>query len=353
MKRNVIFVIAGVVFTIVLYVIVQLYSPLQVKDKTLEIQIPSGATFRQAIEIFSKEGVIQKKSLIILISRVTGLDRKIRAGYYLVHSSMNVLDLLKALRRGKIVEYDITVIEGDSLTEVAKKLEEKNIVTKEEFLDISKDKNFLDAYEIEAPTIEGYIFPDTYKIPKGMNPHEAIGMMIDRMREQFTHNMYEQAELLRFSEREVLTLASIIEREAATDEERPIISAVYHNRLKKRIRLQADPTAIYGVKSYREKITFNDLKRKTPYNTYIIKGLPPGPIASPSLKSIEAALYPADVPYLYFVSNNDGTHQFSVTATEHLTAVKTYREKKQTEKEMLKGSESNTKPDKQKKKQAS
>jgi UPF0755 protein len=353
MRRNVIFIIAGVTFTLALYVIVQLYSPLRVKDKTLEIQIPSGATFRQAIEIFSKEGVIQNKNLIILISRVTGLDRKIRAGYYLVHSSMNVLDLLNALRRGKIVEYDITVIEGDSLREIAEKLNEKNIATKEEFFNISKDKIFLEAYEIEAPSIEGYIFPDTYKIPKGMNPQEAIGMMIDRMREQFTHNMYEKAESLRFSEREVLTLASIIEKEAIIDEERPIISAVYHNRLKKRIRLQADPTAIYGIKSFQEKITFNDLKRKTPYNTYLIKGLPPGPIASPSLKSIKAALFPADVPYIYFVSNNDGTHQFSVTAAEHLAAVRAYREKKQTEKEMLKESENNAKPDKQKKRQAS
>jgi UPF0755 protein len=348
MRRKVIFVITGIIFIFALYVTAQLYSPLQVKDKTLEIQIPSGATFRQAIEIFAKEGVIQNKNLIILISRVTGLDRKIRAGYYLVHSSMDVLDLLKALRRGTIVEYNITVIEGDSLTEIAKKLDKKNIVTQKEFLTISKDNIFLDAYEIEAPSIEGYIFPDTYKIPKGMNPREAIGMMIDRMRKQFTHNMYEKAELLRFSEREVLTLASIIEREAITDEERPIISAVYHNRLKKRIRLQADPTAIYGVKSFKEKITFKDLKRKTPYNTYIIRGLPPGPIASPGLKSIKAALYPADVPYLYFVSNNDGTHHFSVTAAEHLIAVKAYREKKQKEKEIPKDTRV-----KQKKKQAS
>lgn len=137
-----------------------------------------------------------------------------------------------------------------------------------------------------------------------------------------------RASELGFSEREVLTLASIIEKEAAVDVERPIISAVYHNRLKKKIRLQADPTSIYGVKSFKEKITLSDLKRKTAYNTYIIYGLPPGPIASPGIKSITAALYPADVSYLYFVSNNDGTHHFSVTAAEHQAAVKAYREKK-------------------------
>jgi len=131
------------------------------------------------------------------------------------------------------------------------------------------------------------------------------------------------------TENEVLTLSSIIEKEAVIDAERPLISAVYHNRLRKKMQLQADPTAIYGIKTSREKITRNDLLRKTPYNTYQIKGLPPGPIASPGLKSITAALYPADVPYLYFVSLDDRTHQFSTTDKEHVEAVKLYRKRQQ------------------------
>jgi UPF0755 protein len=161
-----------------------------------------------------------------------------------------------------------------------------------------------------------------------MDPEDAIGMMINRMREEYSGKLAVRASELGLSERDVLTLASIIEKEAVTDKDRYLISAVYHNRLKKKIRLQSDPTSIYGVKTYKEKITERDLRRKTPYNTYIIKGLPPGPIASPGIKSIEAALYPADVPYLYFVSNDDGTHTFSVTAKEHLAAVRAYREKK-------------------------
>jgi UPF0755 protein len=153
-------------------------------------------------------------------------------------------------------------------------------------------------------------------------------MMINRMREKFSSDLCERASEIGLSEREVLTLASIIEKESVIDEERFLISAVFHNRLKKGIPLQADPTAIYGVKSSKEKITASDLRKKTKYNTYIINGLPPGPIASPSIKSIEAALYPPDMPYIYFVSNNDGTHHFSVTAEEHTAAVKSYREKK-------------------------
>jgi UPF0755 protein len=154
-------------------------------------------------------------------------------------------------------------------------------------------------------------------------------MMINKMREKYSGKLRARTSEIGLSEREVLTLASIIEKEAATDEERPLISAVYNNRLRKGIPLQADPTCIYGIKRFREKITTKDLLRRTPYNTYVIKGLPPGPIASPGIKSIIAAMYPADVPYIYFVSKNDGTHTFSVTREEHISAVKSYREKKQ------------------------
>ena len=193
---------------------------------------------------------------------------------------------------------------------------------------ISKDREFLSSYKIEAPSIEGFIFPDTYMIAKGVKAEDALGIMIDRMREKYSGKLSAEAEKMGMTETEVLTLASIIEKEAVVDSERPLISAVYHNRLHKQMLLQADPTSIYGIKSSKEKITKADLQRKTPYNTYVINGLPPGPIASPGLKSIIAALSPANVPYLYFVSNNDGTHIFSVTLSQHAEAVKAYRDKK-------------------------
>jgi UPF0755 protein len=310
---------------------IEFLIPLPIGNKNIEIEIPKGATFRQAVEIFSKERLIRDKILFLFIGRISGIDRKIRAGYYSIYGSMSPLDILKMLKKGQIIEYEITVLEGDSLREVAEKLSEKGIINIEDFMQLSSDEDFLASYEIDAPTFEGYLFPDTYKIPKGMDPEDAIGMMINKMREEYSGELMVRALKLGLSEREVLTLASIIEKEAATDDERYLISAVYHNRLRKRIPLQADPTAIYGIKSFREKITAKDLQRKTPYNTYTIKGLPPGPIASPGIKSINAALYPADVPYIYFVSNNDGSHLFSVTAEEHQAAVKSYREKKQME----------------------
>jgi UPF0755 protein len=325
-----ILIIAGAVLLLwCAYIAIEFLIPLPIGNRNIEIEIPQGATFRQAVEIFSKERLIRDKFLFLFIGRISGLDRKIRAGYYSIYGSMNLLDILKMLEKGQIIEYEITVLAGDSLREIGEKLSEKGIINIEDFKQLSSDEDFLASYDIDAPTFEGYLYPDTYKIPKGMDPEDAIGMMINKMREKYSGELMVRASKLGLSEREVLTLASIIEKEAATDKDRYLISAVYHNRLRKGILLQADPTAIYGIKSFKEKITVEDLRRKTPYNTYVIKGLPPGPIASPCIKSIIAALYPADVPYMYFVSNNEGTHQFSVTAEEHLAAVKLYREKKQ------------------------
>lgn len=334
MKRNIILITIGVIVLLWIYIIIELITPLPLGKKNVEIEIPKGATFRYVADLFEKENILRDKNFFLFIGRLTGLDRKIRAGYYSIYSSMNLLDLLSVLRKGQIIEYEITIVEGDSLIEIAEKLSKKGIVNEKDFWQLSKNEDFLNWYEIDAPSFEGYLFPETYKIPKGMAPEDAIGMMINKLRDKFVDEFLNRAEEMNLSEREVLTLASIIEKEAVIDVERPLISAVYHNRMKKGMRLQADPTAIYGIKSSKEKITARDLKRKTSYNTYYIKGLPPGPIASPGIKSIIAALYPADVPYLYFVSNNDGTHHFSVTADEHNAAVHLYREKKQMEKQI-------------------
>lgn len=334
MTRNIVVILICLVFLYFIYIAAEFLIPLPTGTKTVEIQIPEGSTFRQAVEILAKENLMRDKNIFLLIGRLTGLHRKIRAGFYSITGAMNPLDVLMLLKDGQIVEYDITVVEGDSLLEIREKLVEKNIVDRQTFRKIARDSRFLKSFNIDAPSIEGYLFPDTYKLPKGIEPQNALAMMINGMRAKYSAKLRERAAELGLTENEVLTLASIIEKEAIINSERPLISAVYHNRLKKRMQLQADPTAIYGIKSSKERITISDLKRKTPYNTYVIKGLPPGPIASPGIKSIEAALYPADERYLYFVSNNDGTHQFSVTSEEHIAAVKAYREMRKIDKEI-------------------
>lgn len=345
MKNNVYITFAGIAFISLIYIGLQMFVPAQPRGAYREIEIPKGATFRQAAELLVKERLIKDKNLFVFLGRITGADRRIRAGYYSIWGSMSPYDIFRILRKGQIIEHEIRIVEGDSIFEISQKLANAGIISREDFLALARNLAFLSTYDIEAKSVEGYIFPDTYKIPKGTHPELAIGNMIDRMRQKFSYEMLIRSEEIGMTENEVLTLASIIEKEAVIDSERTLISAVYHNRLKKKMPLQADPTSVYGIKSSREKITTSDLLRKTPYNTYVIKGLPPGPIASPGLKSIVAALYPADVPYLYFVSEDDLSHKFSATADEHLEAVRQYREKKQILRDKAKETQENKKAD--------
>jgi UPF0755 protein len=329
MKKNFTIIFSSILLMVFSYATFELFVPAQPVGINTEIEIPQGATFRQVIEILHSRKLIRDRNIFLLLGKLTGTDRKIRAGFYLIWSSMRPFDIFRIIRKGHIIEYELKILEGDSLLEIADQFEKTGIINKEDFMKIAKDRYFLDSYEIEVESIEGYIFPDTYRIPKGVPPEDALGSMIDKMREKFSDEILSRMDEKGMTENEVLTLASIIEKEAVVDSERPLISAVYHNRLKKKMQLQADPTAIYGIKSSKEKITRKDLQRKTLYNTYKIKGLPPGPIASPGLKSIVAALYPADVPYLFFVAQDDSTHLFSTTAAEHLEAVKLYRQHQQ------------------------
>ena len=312
-----------------LYAAIELFLPVQTSNKNMEIEVPKGATFRQAVEILRSQKLIRDKRIFLVTGRLTGVDRRIRAGFYSLWTGMNPLEILKVLRKGKIIEYEVKVLEGDSLMEITSAFAKTGMISQEEFMELARDSDFLATYDIKAPSIEGYIYPDTYFIPKGMKAEEALDLMISNMREKLTDKFNARTQELGMTENLVLTLASIIEKEAVIDSERVLISAVYHNRLRKNMLLQADPTAIYGVKSSKERITLSDLKRKTPYNTYVNKGLPPGPIASPSIKSITAALYPANVPYIYFVAQDDRSHRFSETAAQHTEAVKRYRMMKQ------------------------
>lgn len=321
MKKNLKLISIAILFLFFTYISVQLFIPSDIGSNQMEIEIPEGSTYKQALEILRNKNLIRDKNLFYGIGIILGIDRKIRAGYYVFWGDMSPFEVFKKLAKGQIIENEITIIEGDSVFEIKDKLVANNIMSPDDFNKLLNDKDFLDSLNIKAPSLEGYLFPQTYKFPKGTKPESVLGLMVKKMREEFNDELRRRAEEIGFSENDVLTLASIIEREAKIDKERELISAVYHNRLKKGMPLQADPTAVYGIKSKKQKITRNDLKKKTDYNTYVIKGLPPGPIASPGIKSIKAALYPANVPYLYFVSNRDGSHYFSKTLSEHNAAI--------------------------------
>ncbi|HYQ47466.1 MAG TPA: endolytic transglycosylase MltG [Thermodesulfovibrionales bacterium] len=329
MKKSFLFMLIATLLLLLLYAAAELFLPAQQITRNLEIEIPKGTTFRQAVELLRNQNLIRDRRIFLIAARLTGSDRKIRAGYYSLWTGMSPFDILRVLLKGKIVEYEVKILEGDSLVEIAEAFARTGIISSAEFMDLAKDSDILAYHNISAPSLEGYIFPDTYTIPKGMDAKDAIDTMIARMREKYTEKLAARAREIGMTENQVLTLASIIEKEAVIDSERSVISAVYHNRLRKNMPLQADPTSIYGIKSSKEKITLNDLKRKTPYNTYSIKGLPPGPIASPGLKSIVAALYPDNVPYLYFVAQDDRSHRFAESEKEHAENVRLYRAKQQ------------------------
>lgn len=325
MKKNLLIMATSILLMFSFYVGFELFVSVQKGGMNIEVEIPRGATFRQTAGILHEQKLIRDKNIFLLLGKLSGADRKIRAGFYSLWSGMTPLEIFRIIRRGQIIEYEIKVLEGDSLPEIAGQFLKSGVITEADFLALARNPEFLRTYSVDGDSVEGYVFPDTYRVQKGIPAEGALGGMIDKMREKYSYELLTRMDEIGMTEHEVLTLASIIEKEAVIDEERPLISAVYHNRLKKKMPLQADPTAIYGIKSSKEKITRQDLLRKTPYNTYQIRGLPPGPIASPGLKSIMAALYPADVPYLYFVSLDDRSHQFSTTDREHIEAVKLYR----------------------------
>jgi len=312
-------------FIFPLYILVQLFIPIYNGAAPIEIEIPQDATYTNATDILAENKLIRDKFLFRFLGTITGVDRRMRAGYYRFWKGISPFDVFQQLRKGKIIEYEITIVGGDSLLEISEKLAANNFIAADAFNELARDKSILDSLKINSPSIEGYLFPQTYKFPKGARPGDIVRLMVGKLRKSYTDEIKIKMQQIGWSENDILTLASIIEKEAQTDEERPLISAVYHNRLKMGMPLQADPTAIYGVKSSKTKIINSDLKKNTPYNTYVIKGLPPGPIASPGLKSIMAALSPAEVPYIYFVARGDGTHIFTSSLAAHNVAIRKVR----------------------------
>lgn len=321
---EIVFIIFSLIFLSGLVIYFNLLMPISSEDKWKEIKIPEGVTYAQGISILKEGGIIKNEFIFLVLGKLTVTDRKLRAGYYNLNTSMNPLEVFNRLRKGMIVQYVITIPEGSMIEDTIIKLKDTGLIDADS-QELVRDKDFLASLNIDAPSLEGYLYPDTYNFAKGADPKDIFRMMVQKLGEEFDESLRKRSEELGMSAKEILTLASIIEKEAIFNRERPLISAVYHNRLKKKMRLQADPTVVYGIKKMQDGITRADLKRVTPYNTYIIYGLPPSPIASPGIKSIRAALYPADVDYMYFVSKNDGTHYFSRTGEEHTKAVMLYQ----------------------------
>lgn len=305
-------------------------TPLGRSNATYTVDIPKGTRFNEIVNLLDEAGVVKHKLLFYLTAISQNTVNRIKAGEYEFNDSMTPLQVLKKLVRGDIKAYFVTIPEDLTLKEVANRLAAYRLADEKTFLELANNTSFLTSLGIKAPSLEGYLFPDTYYLNRSMEARGVIKAMVHQFWKKVTPAMQEKAKQKGLSLEELLTLASIIGKEAANKEEKALVAAVFYNRLKKGMKLQSDPTAVYDVPNFSGIITKKDLLRKTPYNTYCIIGLPPTPIANPGIDSLQAALNPAKANYLYFVAKNDGTHFFSTNYADHSKAVALYRKREAT-----------------------
>lgn len=292
----------------------------------VRVTIPTGATMRVAAESLHAAGVIGGTRLFRFYAKIRGADRTIKAGTYLLARDAGWGRVIDALRSGRGIVVVVTIPEGFTVAQIESVLETKAQMTAESLNVAVTDTALLHRLDVPTPTVEGYLFPDTYFFPPGTTARAAVLTMVRRFEQRWNPVWTPRLDTLALSRHDVVTLASIVEREAKRPEERPVIAAVYWNRLRKGMLLQADPTVQYALPQYQKRLLNKHLAVKSPYNTYKVAGLPPGPIASPGLASLRATLYPANVPFLYFVAHPDGHHEFRTTLKEHDAAVRIARQ---------------------------
>jgi UPF0755 protein len=288
------------------------------------IHVQHGMSAGHIADLLSDEGIISDPILFRFVVRVLRAEQSLQAGYYLLNPTMGPLEIIDHLRYGEVTTERVVIPEGLEIKQIATILAERGLVDRERFIELAHDASlvFGDNWPMDLPiaSLEGYLFPDTYRFSLGQSEEDIIGQMVHRFLQVLSGEVATLLEESEFTLHEVVTLASIVEREIMVDHERPIVASVYLNRLAIDMPLQADPTVRYVMTEDRSRVLYRDLEIESPYNTYRNRGLPPGPIASPGLASILAVFNPAETDYFFFVSKRDGTHQFSKTYNDHLRA---------------------------------
>ncbi|MEP6731741.1 MAG: endolytic transglycosylase MltG [bacterium] len=294
-------------------------------DKNVRVMIPRGANLRVAAESLAKSHVVSSAMTFRVYAMIKGGGRSIKAGTYVLKPSLSYREVLDMLQGGKSVEQRITIPEGWSLEQIVPQLARVLEAPVDSVQAAMRDTALLHALDIPTKTLEGYLFPDTYVFPDGTTPRAAVRLMVGRFQQVWQTAWDSTLQQRAMSRNDVMSLAAIVEKEARLPEERPVIAAVYMNRVKAGMLLQADPTVQYAIGHHVSRVLYKHLEIDSPYNTYKYKGLPPGPIASPGKPSIVAALNPANVPYLYFVAHPDGHHEFTSNFAAHSIAVRQAR----------------------------
>ena len=293
------------------------------------VEIHKGESPSEIARGLLASGAIVDGKKFMWVGRIFRQWKGIKAGEYAVSPNLTPLEIFKIFKSGVSIIHSVTVREGENMYEIAAELQNQNLSTQEKVLALCKNPQFIASQGLTQPlppTLEGYLFPDTYFFNRTMSTEDILKQMVRHFKEIWRENEEARAKALNLTQLQAVTLASIIEKETGAPQERPMISSIFHNRLRKRMRLQSDPTTIYGMwERYEGKIHRSDLLAENAYNTYAIPALPVGPISNPGREAIQAALNPVESEYLYFVSHNDGTHQFSKSLDDHNAAVRKFQ----------------------------
>jgi UPF0755 protein len=306
----------------------EFYRPAKTPPRSFVFEVERGQSAKEIAHNLKKNGIIKKTWPILLGYRFFFGAQSLKAGEYSLEIPTSPKNILHILTEGSVYLHSITIPEGLIIAEIAELLDSEGFAAKQDFLAAAEDASLVSSLDKKAADCEGYLFPETYHFAKGTTANEIAAAMVHQFQRIFAQELTDRAEELGMSTRDVVILASLIEKETSLSGEKSLVSAVFHNRLSMGMKLDCDPTIIYALKRegrFNGRLRTADLKYDTPFNTYLYSGLPPGPIANPGKSSLEAALYPADEKFLYFVSKNDGSHHFSLTFQEHQNAVNIYQ----------------------------
>ena len=317
-KKFTLIIISFILSAFFILLALSIFLPSRARTET--VRIAPDMTLREIAGHLSQKGLLRTPRLFIFVTKISGKERKLKAGLYEFPLRSRPFQALRKLLRGETAVVRITIPEGWSAGEIGKLLESKELCTQKEFLSVTLERK-----------MEGFLFPNTYFIPSEFSAVNIAETLRDGFDNVWKPEWNLQAKRIGLSQKEVVTLSSIIEREAQGNAEKPVISSVFHNRLRRKMRLEADPTILYALGSWNTRLTRDLMRTKSPYNTYLHRGLPPGPICNPGEQSIKAALYPARTDYLFFVAVGDGTHIFSRTGSEQNAAVRKIKLRKELE----------------------
>jgi len=294
------------------------------REETIIVIVP-GTAFKHVAQQLEETGVVADARYFAWLARLKQAAGKIRTGDYMFRKAALPGEVLERLLKGDVHQYPLTLPEGLTLEEIAARLDASGLGSGERFLAAAHDPELLKELGIEADSAEGYLFPETYLLPKGYGEKRLVRRMIEEFKRRLPEGFAEVASERGLSLHQLVTLASIVQKEVARVDEMPLVAAVFHNRLRIGMRLQSCPTVIYGLEEFDGNLTREHLETYTPYNTYRFMGLPPGPISNPGIDALRAAASPADVNYLYFVARGDGSHVYSTNLRDHNAAVRRYQ----------------------------